>query len=153
MYLTYSGAVTGPHRRPRTRGHHGRARRARTRRSVGPGQWEVGARVERFVEPALLLLLAERPMHGYELLELLPDVVREERRVDLGNLYRLLRSLEEEGVVDSEWDERLPGPAKRVYRLTDSGRELLARWVDALGGARDVITAFIDRYQGKGVRT
>lgn len=105
------------------------------------------------MEPALLLLLAERPMHGYELLELLPDVVREERRVDLGNLYRLLRSLEDEGVVDSEWDERLPGPAKRVYRLTDSGRELLARWVDALGGAREVITAFIDRYQGKGVST
>ena len=105
------------------------------------------------MEPALLLLLAERSMHGYELLELLPDVVREERRVDLGNLYRLLRSLEDEGVVDSEWDERLPGPAKRVYRLTDSGRELLARWVDALGGARQVITAFIDRYKGKGVNT
>jgi PadR family transcriptional regulator, regulatory protein PadR len=128
-------------------------RGARTRRSVGPGRWEVRARVERFVEPALLLLLAERPMHGYELLELLPGIAREERRVDLGNLYRLLRSLEEEGVVDSDWDEGLPGPAKRVYRLTDSGRELLARWAEALGEAREVITAFIDRYEGKGVST
>ncbi len=133
-------------------GHRGR-RRARTRRSVAPGQWEVRARVERFVEPALLLLLSERPMHGYELLELLPGIAQEERRVDLGNLYRLLRSLEEEGVVASEWDESLPGPAKRVYRLTDSGRELLARWADALGEARDVITAFIDRYRGEEVTT
>jgi poly-beta-hydroxybutyrate-responsive repressor len=112
----------------------------------------VRARVERFVEPALLLLLAERPMHGYELLERLPDIAREERRVDLGNLYRLLRSLEEEGIVDSEWDEGLPGPAKRVYRLTGSGRELLARWVAALGEAREVITSFIDRYRGEGVK-
>jgi PadR family transcriptional regulator, regulatory protein PadR len=134
------------------RGGGPRGRGARTRRSVGPGQWEVRARIERFVEPALLLLLAERPMHGYELLELLPGVAREERRVDLGNLYRLLRSLEEEGVVASEWDEGLPGPAKRVYRLTDSGRELLARWVAALGEAREVITAFIDRYRGEGVK-
>jgi PadR family transcriptional regulator, regulatory protein PadR len=107
----------------------------------------VRARIERFVEPALLLLLAERPMHGYELLERLPELAREERRVDLGNLYRLLRSLEEEGIVSSEWDESLPGPAKRTYRLTDSGRELLARWAGARGDARDVITAFIDRYR------
>ena len=145
--------MTGPHRHRGPRGHRHPGRRARTRRSVGPGRWEVSARIERFVEPALLLLLAERPMHGYELLELLPPIAREERRVDLGNLYRLLRSLEEEGVVASDWDEGLPGPAKRVYRLTDSGRELLARWADALGEAREVITAFIDRYRREEVRT
>ena len=104
------------------------------------------ARIERFVEPALLLLLAERPMHGYELLEHLPELAREERRVDLGNLYRLLRSLEEEGIVSSEWDERLPGPAKRTYRLTESGENLLDAWAAALAEARDVVSAFIDRH-------
>ena len=140
--------MTGRHHRRGPGGPRGpRGRGARTRRSVGPGEWEVRARVERFVEPALLLLLAQRPMHGYEILDLLPDIAREERRVDLGNLYRLLRSLEEEGIVSSEWDESLSGPAKRTYRLTDSGRELLARWAAALGDARDVITAFIDRYE------
>ncbi|HSJ74390.1 MAG TPA: PadR family transcriptional regulator [Miltoncostaeaceae bacterium] len=144
--------MTAPHHRRGPRAARGR-RRARTRHSVAPGQWEVRARVERFVEPALLLLLAERPMHGYELLDLVPGIAREERRVDLGNLYRLLRSLEEEGIVDSEWNESLPGPAKRVYRLTDSGRELLARWAEALGEAREVITAFIDRYRGEEVTT
>jgi PadR family transcriptional regulator len=92
-------------------------------------------------------------MHGYEILDLLPGIAREERRVDLGNLYRLLRSLEEEGIVASDWDDGLPGPAKRVYRLTDSGRELLARWVDALGEAQGVIAAFIDRYRREGVST
>lgn len=108
------------------------------------------ARVERFIEPALLLLLSEQPMHGYELLERVPELAREERRVDLGNLYRLLRSLEEEGVVASAWDETLPGPAKRVYRLTESGEALLAQWVLALGDARDLITAFIARHGTRG---
>ena len=40
---------------------------------VRPGHWGVRARVERCSEPALLLLLRERPTHGYELLEALPD--------------------------------------------------------------------------------
>lgn len=139
-------------------GHRGppppRGRGARSRRQVAPGEWEVHARVERFVEPALLQLLSERPMHGYELLERLPELAREERRVDLGNLYRLLRALEEEGVVASEWDEGLPGPAKRVYRLTGSGAALLARWVAALADVRGLIADFIERHErGEGVST
>jgi DNA-binding PadR family transcriptional regulator len=106
--------------------------------------------VERFVEPVVLLLLSERPMHGYELLERVPGLLRDERRLDLGNLYRLLRSLEEEGIVDSEWDSGLPGPAKRVYRLTDAGRALLAGWIGALRDARGVLDAFIARIRGGG---
>jgi PadR family transcriptional regulator, regulatory protein PadR len=103
--------------------------------------------VERFVEPAILLLLAERPMHGYELLELLPGIAREERRIDLGNLYRLLRSLEEEGLVSSEWSADLPGPAKRTYELTDDGRRLLDRWAEALRRAQETIGTFLERYE------
>ena len=106
--------------------------------------------MERFIEPTLLQLLSERPMHGYELLERIPEIAREERRVDLGNLYRLLRSLEEEGVVASEWDESLAGPAKRVYRLTPSGRALLDAWAGALADARVLVTAFLDRYEKRG---
>ena len=114
------------------------------------GEWAVRARVERLVEPALLLLLHERPRHGYDLLEHIPALVGDGADVDLGNLYRLLRSLEEEGVVDSEWDAGLPGPAKRVYRLTDAGRALLLRWTEALRDARGVLDEFIDRHERGG---
>jgi PadR family transcriptional regulator PadR len=103
--------------------------------------------VERFVEPALLLLLRERPMHGYELLERLPEVTGEEARVDVGNLYRVLRALEEEGIVSSEWSADLPGPAKRTYELTAAGRRLLDRWADALRQAQGVIGGFLSRYE------
>src|SRR5437870_430394 len=83
----------------------------------GRGRWAVRARVERFGEPALLQLLRERPAHGYELLDELPALTGEER-VDMGNLYRILRALEEEGIVRSEWRDDLPGPSKRTYELT-----------------------------------
>jgi poly-beta-hydroxybutyrate-responsive repressor len=102
--------------------------------------------VERFVEPSLLLLLRERPLHGYELIERLPEVVGE-GRVDVGNLYRLLRSLEAEGVVSSEWSAELPGPAKRTYELTADGRRLLDRWAEALREAQTDVQSFLDRYE------
>jgi PadR family transcriptional regulator PadR len=108
----------------------------------------VRARVERFGEPALLTLLAQGPTHGYELLERLPELVGEER-VDVGNVYRALRGLEDEGLVASEWRADLPGPAKRTYTLTDDGRAVLDRWRASLGALRDDITAFLDLTEGR----
>ena len=67
--------------------------------------------------------------------------------VDIGNLYRLLRSLEDEGLVSSEWNAELPGPAKRTYELTAQGRRLLDRWAEALRRAQDTIRNFLDRYE------
>src|SRR2546421_7624766 len=100
--------------------HRGRHPRARSRHQVRPGHWHVRARVERFVEPSLLLLLRERPLHGYELLERLPEVAGE-GRVDVGNLYRLFGALEGGRLVSSEWGAELPRPAKRTHRLTAEG--------------------------------
>jgi PadR family transcriptional regulator PadR len=115
---------------------------------VRPGHWGVRARVERFSEPALLLLLRERPTHGYELLEALPSVTGE-ARVDMGNLYRVLRGLEEDGLVTSRWEAGAPGPAKRTYELTVEGRRLLDEWAGALQGSRERIDTFLHRYEGR----
>jgi poly-beta-hydroxybutyrate-responsive repressor len=125
---------------------HRQHRRPRSRHQIRPGPWHVRARVERFVEPALLLLLRERPHHGYELIERLPEVAGEDTRIDVGNLYRLLRALEAEGVVTSEWSADLPGPAKRTYELTPQGLRLLDRWAEALRSAQGVVQSFLDRY-------
>ena len=118
-------------------------RHSRVRRRIGPGDYEVRARVERFAEPAVLLLLRERPAHGYDLLEQLPEVTGEP--VDMGNLYRFLRVLEHEGFVRSEWDDEAPGPSKRVYELTDEGRALLCQWAEALHDAQERIDGFLKR--------
>jgi PadR family transcriptional regulator, regulatory protein PadR len=108
----------------------------------------VKARVERFVEPAVLLLLRERAMHGYELLDRVPEIVGEER-IDVGNLYRALRALEEDGVVSSEWSADLPGPAKRTYELTGPGRQLLDAWADALRENQVLVNEFLHRYESE----
>jgi PadR family transcriptional regulator, regulatory protein PadR len=122
-------------------------RSARVRRRIGPGEYVVRARVERFGEPAVLLLLRERPAHGYELLEQLPELTGE--RVDMGNLYRFLRLLEAEGLVSSEWDDEAPGPSKRVYELTEDGRTLLDEWAGALRDSQARTDEFLTRYEGR----
>jgi poly-beta-hydroxybutyrate-responsive repressor len=119
--------------------------RARARHFHG-GRWRVQARVERFVEPALLLLLREQPAHGYELLERLPELTGPQP-VEMGNLYRLLRSLEDEGLVSSEWDSGSPGPAKRRYTLTKAGTQLLDQWAEALRHTQQRSAAFLTRYE------
>jgi PadR family transcriptional regulator PadR len=120
-------------------------RHSRVRRRIGPGEYDVRARVERFAEPAVLFLLAERPAHGYELLEQLPELTGE--RADMGNLYRFLRLLESEDIVRSAWDDDASGPSKRVYELTDEGRALLAEWAGALRDARERIDRFLTSYE------
>ena len=107
------------------------------------------ARVERLVEPALLLLLHERPRHGYDLLENIPALVGDGAEVDLGNLYRLLRGLEAEGLVSSQWDVGAPGPARRIYTLTPAGARLLGAWATALRSTGTVITTLLDRFDRK----
>jgi poly-beta-hydroxybutyrate-responsive repressor len=118
----------------------------RTRWRDQQGRWHVRGRVERFLEPTLLLLLSEQPAHGYELVDRVAEIVPGERP-ELGGLYRVLRALEEDGLVKSEWDAAAPGPAKRRYELTSAGRELLRAWAKALKQTQVVVDAFIERLE------
>jgi len=69
-------------------------------------------------------------------------------RPELGGLYRVLRALEEDGLVRSKWDADEPGPAKRMYELTPAGRELLRAWAKALKQTQVVVDAFLMRFEG-----
>ena len=94
----------------------------------------------------MLLVLRDSPGHGYELLEQLQTLMPSER-IDMGNLYRILRSLEREGLVASTWHEEAPGPAKRIYVITESGTRVLGQWVEAFKKIEQQITAFNERYE------
>jgi PadR family transcriptional regulator, regulatory protein PadR len=109
-------------------------------------RWRVHGRVERFVEPALLLVLRDVETHGYDLADAVEQLDPGER-VDLGNLYRLLRALEAEGIVESTWRDDLPGRAKRTYRLTKEGRRVLDAWAEALRETQQTLKDFLRRYE------
>jgi PadR family transcriptional regulator PadR len=97
-----------------------------------------------FLRPAILLLLREQRAHGYDLLERLRPLgfVRD----DPGRLYRALRSLEQEGLVQSTWEQSAAGPDRRMYKLTRSGVEELHVAAKALVDARETVDVFLTRY-------
>lgn len=86
------------------------------------------AKLERFIEPCMLLLLAERPSHGYELIERLGSSDLSVDAPDPGLAYRTLRRLEEQEMVTSTWETGGTGPARRLYQLTSEGLTYLAAW-------------------------
>ncbi len=104
-------------------------------------------RIHRFLEPCLLLLLHCDEIHGYELLESLGPFGFAENPVDPSTMYRLLRSLEDEGLVTSRWDTTNAGPARRLYCSTKLGDLCLARWVEELRETDRVLHSFLDAYQ------
>src|SRR5450756_1818193 len=79
------------------------------------------------LEPWLLLLLAENPAHGYELLEHL-KALPEAPNADRGHLYRTLRRLEEQGLVTSTWQVPQAGAARHTYTLSADGLQALDAW-------------------------
>jgi DNA-binding PadR family transcriptional regulator len=47
----------------------------------------------------------------------------------------------------SEWDTGGPGPARRVYRLTELGDRCLSQWVETLKGHRDAVERFLGDFE------
>lgn len=92
-----------------------------------------GATLNKFVQPALLATLAREPLYGYRIAEELGrfPIVKGEKP-DTTGLYRALRSMEERGLVRSEWAHSEVGPDRRLYRLTHSGTACLEHWVGTL---------------------
>ncbi|MBS4032417.1 MAG: helix-turn-helix transcriptional regulator [Clostridiales bacterium] len=104
-------------------------------------------KIERFIEPCLLLLLAEKSAHGYELMDNLEQFGFDPRCQDPGQIYRYLRRMETEGLVESAWESGDSGPARRSYQITGDGLSLLASWMKTLEKRITIINKLITRYQ------
>jgi DNA-binding PadR family transcriptional regulator len=77
------------------------------------------------LELAILGLLKEQPMHGYQLSRELSESLGGFWRVSYGSLYPSLRRLEKDGAVESvPSDEDRGGRRKNVYRVTEKGEKL-----------------------------
>jgi DNA-binding PadR family transcriptional regulator len=76
------------------------------------------------LELAILGLLKERSMHGYQLSRELSDSLGGFWRVSYGSLYPTLRRLERQGAVEQVFDAQTVGRRKNVYRITPVGEQL-----------------------------
>ena len=86
----------------------------------------------------LLKLLDEAPRHGYEVIRLLQDRFMGVYAPSPGTIYPRLARLEEEGLVTHD-----EADGRKVYRITDKGREELHARLDDLAELEEEITASV----------
>ncbi|GAA0903861.1 PadR family transcriptional regulator [Streptomyces thermoalcalitolerans] len=77
----------------------------------------------------LLALLARGPAHGYELKQDLEQLLGSAYpQPNIGQIYVTLGRLEKSGLIEGEEVEQTGRPNKKIYRLTDAGREAVSAW-------------------------
>jgi len=98
-------------------------------------------------EFAILSVLAEERLYGYQIAKTIADRTAGELRFTLASLYPMLYALEKRAWIAGEWETRRGGRKRRYYRLTPAGRRQLApmrrqwdgffRAIQRLSGAAD----------------
>ncbi len=106
-----------------------------------------GDRPPRFLRAFLLLFLAQGEAHGYELIEKLKEMGVKYETYEFGYVYKTLRNMEKEGLLSSRWNVKEKGAAKRIYRITDAGKNNLDEWARVLGNIKDSIESFLKAYE------
>ena len=79
------------------------------------------------LELAILGLLKEQTMHGYQLKKRLADTLGSFWQVSYGSLYPALKRLQRQGAVEMTFPMEDVGRRKNVYRITPAGEEFLGR--------------------------
>jgi PadR family transcriptional regulator PadR len=109
-----------------------------------PDEHAEGALPRSYLRPCLLLMLAEGPSHGYELLEQVRRLGL--RGAEPSALYRSLRAMEREALVSSSWEMSRAGPPRRTYLLSDAGHRALRSSVGSLRDVQRLLGTMLDRY-------
>ena len=104
-----------------------------------------GVTLDKLIQPAILIVLMEGPLHGYRLVERLSEMpILGGQKPDASGVYRFLKTMESKRLVVSSWDTSRTGPAKKAYQITGSGRSCLRRWITTLDRYRDGITRLLE---------
>jgi PadR family transcriptional regulator PadR len=86
---------------------------------------------------AIINLIKDKPTHGGEIYQTL----KEKFQIDAprGIIYALLRRMEGDSLIVSNWDIRETGPARRIYHITEDGLEYLKGSLERLRRASQMI--------------
>jgi DNA-binding PadR family transcriptional regulator len=107
------------------------------RRGPGPRGGGRGKRGD--VRAAILKLLADRPMHGYEMIQEIAERSNDLWKPSPGSVYPTLQLLEDEGLIVAAQSEG----SKKLFELTDDGKAAAekietAPWTEIAEGADPV---------------
>lgn len=104
-----------------------------------------GSNLDKLLQPSILSLLEKQELHGYLIIKELEDKnLLYEEEADKTGIYRTLKVLENRGLVKSEWDVDGSGAAKKVYWITEEGKNCLINWIYTLENYKKTIDNIIE---------
>jgi PadR family transcriptional regulator PadR len=95
----------------------------------------------------ILRLLFEHPSYGYELGDKLESITCGCEKHKSGAIYTILRRMEEKGVVSSKWERKEDGPDRRIYTVTQEGKEVLKEGLKMYVERRKLFANLVNFYQ------
>jgi PadR family transcriptional regulator, regulatory protein PadR len=93
------------------------------------------------LDMCLMSIIQEEPSYGYEMVSKLRS-----RGLDLaseGSIYPLLSRLQKHGLIESYLVQSSEGPARKYYRMSENGRQVLAQWRSDWAGFRDSVDSVL----------
>ena len=91
-----------------------------------------------------VLSRATGPMYGYKIAKLIEMDKEEVPTIKQGTLYPVLRSLEGNGLLESEVEPSVSGPPRRYYLITEAGRETMKRWRNIWNQTKALVDTVIE---------
>ncbi|MBM2620539.1 helix-turn-helix transcriptional regulator [Actinoplanes sp. LDG1-06] len=100
--------------------------------------------------PTFLILagLADRPRHGYGIVQVVDELSDGEVKLRPGTLYGALERLTEQGLIEADHEESVEGRLRRYYRLTTDGATALGAEVERLQRHADAAREQLRRRSG-----
>lgn len=104
-----------------------------------------GNNLDKLLQPNILTTLTKQKLHGYLIIQ---ELERKNlfygEKADSTGIYRTLKTMEERGLVSSDWDVDGSGAARKIYSITDAGRACLTNWIKTLENYKRTIDTIIE---------
>ena len=108
----------------------------------------VGATLDKLLQPAVLAILMKGPLHGYELTRKIAEIPYFlDETPDMSGIYRILKTMEERVMVTSDWDMSEGRRPKRIFAITETGRQCLEQWNSTLQNYHKVVGSLLKTTQ------
>lgn len=106
------------------------------------GQGHTSQLLHGVLDMCLLSIIDEEASYGYEMVKKLRD-----RGLDLaseGSIYPLLSRLQKQGIIEGYLVQSSEGPARKYYRMSNQGKEVLGQWLGEWSEFRNSVDAVLN---------
>ncbi|MCB6993578.1 PadR family transcriptional regulator [bacterium 210820-DFI.6.37] len=110
-----------------------------------------GKNLDKMLQPAILLELFDTNLYGFTLIrKLSQNSMFDGNLPDKAGVYRYLKKMEASGLLKSDWEiDDDGGKPRRVYFITDQGKDCLANWAVALKAYIKSVEVLVEKIDKK----